>query len=97
MNWVKRLISIAIVLSGAGLGIWFYLDNLTPVTVNLFGNPVEGVQLALWLLIFFSAGTVLGLSVSGVQALRHQMHIQVMRKQFKAMKQKSSARSSTQH
>lgn len=86
------LLSAAIVLSGAGLGVWFYLDNLEPVTVNLFGNPVEGVQLALWLLIFFAAGTMLGLSVSGIQALRHQMHVQVMRKQFKALKQKSSLR-----
>jgi uncharacterized membrane protein YciS (DUF1049 family) len=94
MNWVRKLISVAIVLCGAGLGVWFYLDNLAPVTVNLFGNQIEGVQLALWLLIFFAAGTVLGLSVSGVQALRHQMHIQVMRKQFKAMKQKSSVRTS---
>jgi hypothetical protein len=50
---------------------------------------VEGVQLALWLLIFFAMGTLLGLSVSAVQALRHQMHLQIMRKQLKALKQKS--------
>lgn len=95
MKWVRKLISVAIVLSGAGLGAWFYLDNLAPVTVSLFGSPIEGVQLALWLLIFFAAGATLGLSVSGIQALRHQMHVQVLRKQFKALKQKSSARTST--
>lgn len=95
MSWMKKLLSAAILLFGASLGVWFYLDNLTPVTVTLFGSPIEGVQLALWLLMFFSAGAVLGLSVSGIQALRHQMHVQVMRKQFKALKQKSSARTNS--
>lgn len=74
------------------MGVWFYLDNMTPVTINWFGYPVEGIQLALWLLVFFTAGTLLGLSVSAIQALRHQMHAQIMRKQLKALKQKSSVR-----
>lgn len=92
MNWVRKLFSVMLVLSGAGLGVWFYLENMTPVTVSWFGYSVEGIQLALWLLAFFVAGTLLGLSVSAIQALRHQMHTQIMRKQLKALKQKSSVR-----
>jgi len=92
MKWLYKILSALIVLAGAILGIWFYLDNLSPVTVVWFGNPVEGLQLALWLLIFFVAGTLLGLSVSAIQTLRHQMHVQIMRKQLKALKQKSSVR-----
>lgn len=89
MQWFYKILSIIVLLGGSFLGIWFYLDNMTPVTISWFGNPVEGVQLALWLLIFFAAGTLLGLSVSAVQALRYQMHLQIMRKQLKALKQKS--------
>jgi len=95
MQLLYKIIAIVIVVAGAILGVWFYLDNMSPVTIVWFGNPVEGLQLALWLLIFFVAGTFLGLSVSAVQALRHQMHIQIMRKQLKALKQKSSVRTAT--
>ncbi len=92
MRWVYRILSIVALLAGAGLGAWFYLDNMQPVTVVWFGHAVDNIQLALWLLIFFAAGTLLGLSVSGVQALRHQMHLQMLRRQLKAVKQKSSAK-----
>ncbi len=92
MQWLYRILSALVVIAGAILGVWFYLDNMASVTVIWFGNPIEGVQLALWLLIFFAAGTLLGLSVSAIQALRHQMHVQIMRKQIKAMKQKSAVR-----
>jgi uncharacterized integral membrane protein len=95
MNWIRKIFSVIIVLIGAGLGVWFYLENMTPVTVSWFGHSVEGLQLALWLLVFFTAGTLLGLSVSAVQALRHQMHAQIMRRQLKALKQKSSVRTTT--
>ena len=92
MNWMSKIISAIIVLLGAMLGVWFYLDNMSLVTVTWFGQAVEGIQLALWLLIFFVAGTLLGLTVSGIQALRHQMQLQVLRKQLKAMKQKSTVK-----
>jgi len=93
MRWVYKLIAAGLAVFGAVLGVWFYLDNMQAVTVVWFGRPVENVQLALWLLIFFAAGTALGLSVSALQALRHQMHLQMLRRQLKAMKQKSAVRS----
>lgn len=92
MRWFYRVLSIFVVLAGAALGVWFYLENMQPVTVHWFGNPVENIQLALWLLTFFTVGTLLGLSVSAIQALRHEMHLQVMRKQLKALKQKTSGK-----
>ncbi|MEZ5436647.1 MAG: LapA family protein, partial [Pseudomonadales bacterium] len=63
--------------------------NMETVTVHWFGHPIENVQLALWLLIFFVAGALLGLSVSAVQAMRHQVHVKVLRNQVKATKPKS--------
>lgn len=91
MKLVYRLISLALLIIGAAVGVWFYLENMTPVSVVIFGKSIETLPLALWLLAFFAAGTALGLSVSGVQALRHQMHTQVLRRQIKAMKQKTVA------
>jgi uncharacterized integral membrane protein len=92
MKWLYKILSVLTVLAGAVLGVWFYLDNMEPVTIHLFGKSIEGVQFALWLLVFFIAGTFVGLSVSAVQSMRHRMHLQIMRKQLKAMKQKSSVR-----
>ena len=92
MRWIYKVMAVAFAVLGAVLGVWFYLDNMQPVTVVWFGRPVENVQLALWLLIFFAVGTALGLAVSALQALRHQMHLQVLRRQLKAAKQKSAVR-----
>lgn len=92
MKWFIKIISILAVLAGAAIGLWFYLENMNPVTVNWFGSPVEGIQLALWLLLFFVAGALLGLSVSAVQSLRHQVRVHNLKKQLKVMKQKSSGR-----
>ncbi len=88
MKWVYRILSILVIAVGAFVGVWFYLDNMGTVTVHWFGYAVENVQLALWLLMFFVAGTLLGLSVSAIQALKHQVHVKMMRKQIRAAKQK---------
>jgi len=88
-KWFSRVLSLVVVAAGAVIGVWFYLDNMETVTVHWFGHPIENIQLALWLLIFFVAGALLGLSVSAVQAMRHQVHVKVLRNQVKAAKQKS--------
>ncbi len=92
MRLFYRGLSLFLLLAGAGLGLWFYLDNMAVVTVVWFGFPVSGFPMALWLLAFFVGGTLLGLSVSAVQALRHQMHTQMLRRQLKAVKQKTTSR-----
>lgn len=91
-KWLSKVLSLLLVLAGAFIGVWFYLDNMETVTIHWFGHPIENIQLALWLLIFFAAGAVLGLSVSAVQTMRHKMHLKVLRNQIKAAKQKSVAK-----
>lgn len=91
-KWLSKALSLLLVLAGAFIGVWFYLDNMETVTIHWFGHPIENIQLALWLLIFFAAGAVLGLSVSAVQTMRHKMHLKVLRNQIKAAKQKSVAK-----
>jgi uncharacterized integral membrane protein len=93
MKWVYKILSALIVVVGAVIGVWFYLDNMETVTIHWFGHAIENVQLALWLLIFFVAGTLLGLSVSAVQAMKHQVHLKMLRQQIKALKQKSVTKS----
>ena len=91
-KWFSKVLSLVVLAAGAVIGVWFYLDNMEAVTVHWFGYPIENIQLALWLLIFFAAGAVLGLSVSAVQTMRHKMHLKVLRNQIKAAKQKSVAK-----
>ena len=90
-KWFSKVLSLVVVAAGAVIGVWFYLDNMEAVTVHWFGYPIENIQLALWLLMFFVAGALLGLSVSAVQAMRHQVHVKVLRNQIKAAKQKSGS------
>lgn len=90
-KWFSKALSLAVLAAGAVIGVWFYLDNMEAVTVHWFGYPIENIQLALWLLMFFVAGALLGLSVSAVQAMRHQVHVKVLRNQIKAAKQKSGS------
>ncbi len=92
MRYFNKLLSILVIVVGAALGIWFYLENMDPVIVHFFGHEVGGFQLALWLLVFFVAGVLVGLMVSAVQALRYQVHLQLLRKQLKAARQKSSGK-----
>lgn len=91
MKIVYRLVSLVLLVIGAAIGIWVYLENMQPVPVMIFGKAIGTFPLALWLLSFFVAGTVLGLSLSGVQALRHQMHTRVLRKQIKSVKQNTGS------
>jgi len=90
-KWFYKILSLCVVAVGAFIGVWFYLDNMETVTVHWFGHPIENIQLALWLLIFFVTGALLGLSVSAVQTMRHKMHLKVLRNQIKAAKQKSAS------
>ena len=90
-KWISTVLSLLVILAGAFIGIWFYLDNMEAVTIHWFGYPIENIQLALWLLIFFAAGTLLGLSVSAVHAIRHKMHVKILRNQIKAAKQKAAS------
>ncbi|HRF87795.1 MAG: LapA family protein [Cellvibrionales bacterium] len=90
-KWFSKVLSLVVLAAGAVIGVWFYLDNMEAVTVHWFGYPIENIQLALWLLMFFVAGALLGLSVSAVQAMRHQVHVKVLRNQIKAAKQKSGS------
>ena len=91
-KWLYKALSLCVLAVGTFIGVWFYLDNMETVTVHWFGYSIENIQLALWLLIFFVAGALLGLSVSVLQAMRHNMHLKVLRNQIKAAKQKSAAK-----
>ena len=90
-KWFSKVLSLVVLAAGAVIGVWFYLDNMEAVTVHWFGYPIENIHLALWLLMFFVAGALLGLSVSAVQAMRHHVHVKVLRNQIKAAKQKSGS------
>jgi uncharacterized integral membrane protein len=78
MRWIYRAFSLLLLLAGAGLGVWFYLDNIKTVQLTFFGHAIDNVPLALWLLVFFVTGVVLGLSVSVLQSLRHRVRVQAI-------------------
>lgn len=76
-----RIIAIFILLAGAAFGVLFYLDNLTPTSVSVLGKPIAELQLALWLILFFTSGCVLGWLIASAQALKYRYQLSRLQKQ----------------
>ena len=72
MKLLRNLIYIAVVLAMAAIGALFALQNEAPVPLDVLVYTFEPRSLALWLLIAFALGGVLGLVVSSVLMLRNR-------------------------
>ena len=72
MNVLRKILTVLIVLAMIAVGVLFALQNKEPVPLDLLIYTFEPRSLALWLLIAFALGGVLGLVVSSVLMLRNR-------------------------
>jgi putative membrane protein len=72
MKLLRNLIYIAIVLAMAAIGALFALQNEAPVPLDVLVYTFEPRSLALWLLIAFALGGILGLVMSSILMLRNR-------------------------
>jgi lipopolysaccharide assembly protein A len=70
MKLLRNLLYIAIVVAMAGLGVLFALQNEMPVPLDLLVVTFEPRSLALWLLIAFAMGGILGMLMSSALVVR---------------------------
>lgn len=70
MKLLRNLLYIAIVVAMAGLGVLFALQNEMPVPLDLLVVTFEPRSLALWLLIAFALGGILGMLMSSALVVR---------------------------
>jgi len=93
LRWAKY----ALLLLAFLLGIWFALDNATPVSVQLLGLSLPSLALGVWLLLFGFLGLVLGLGLGYLslmscrrQARRCQRQLELCRKEAAQLRLHSS-------
>ncbi len=70
MKLLRNLLYIALVLAMVAVGVLFALQNEMPVPLDLLVVTFEPRSLALWLLIAFAVGGVLGMAMSSVLMVR---------------------------
>ncbi len=72
MKLLRNLITIALVLATASVGVLFALQNETPVPLDMLVYTFEPRSLALWVLSAFAIGGVLGMILSSGILLRQR-------------------------
>lgn len=70
MKLLRNLLYLALVVAMAAVGVLFALQNEMPVPLDLLVVSFEPRSLALWLLIAFALGGLLGMLMSSALVLR---------------------------
>ena len=70
MKLLKKLITVLVLLAAIAAGVLFALQNKEPIALDLLVYTFEPHSLALWLLLAFALGGLLGLAISGVLIVR---------------------------
>ena len=82
MKFLRKIITILIVLATTGVGVLFALQNKVPVPLDLLVYTFEPKSLALWVLAAFALGGLLGLLISSVIMVRMQASLGSSRRQL---------------
>ena len=72
MKLLRNLLTIALVLAMAAVGVLFALQNEVPVPLDMLVYTFEPRSLALWVLSAFAIGGVLGMLLSSGILLRQR-------------------------
>ncbi|RLA48584.1 MAG: DUF1049 domain-containing protein [Gammaproteobacteria bacterium] len=70
MKFLRKILTIIIVLATIGVGVLFALQNKMPVPLDLLVYTFEPKSLALWVLAAFALGGLLGMLISSVIMIR---------------------------
>jgi len=82
MKFLRKIITILIVLATIGVGVLFALQNKVPVPLDLLVYTFEPKSLALWVLAAFALGGLLGMLISSVIMVRMQASLGSSRRQL---------------
>lgn len=82
MKFLNRLITVVVVLAMLGLGILFALQNKVPVPLDLLVYTFEPKSLALWILLAFALGGLLGMAASSLLIVRTRTTLNATRRRL---------------
>ena len=69
MTWLKRLLLLAVMITGLILGIWFSTENSQLVSVYVMGFSTPEISLGLLVFFVLALGTLLGYLLSVIPNL----------------------------
>lgn len=82
MKFLRRILTLLLVLAAVGVGALFALQNKAPVPLDLLVYTFEPRSLALWLLSALAIGGVLGMLASSAILLRLRASLATTRRQL---------------
>lgn len=72
MKLLRNLLTIALVIGGAAIGVLFALQNEAPVALDVLVYTFEPKSLALWILSAFAIGGLVGMLLSSFILVRQR-------------------------
>ena len=82
MKFLRKLVTVLVVLATLGVGVLFALQNKTPVPVDLVVYTFEPRSLALWILAAFAIGGILGMLACSALLVRQKASLGSARRQL---------------
>ena len=82
MKFMRRLLTVLLVLAAIGVGALFALQNKAPVPLDLLVYTFEPRSLALWILCALAVGGLLGMLASSAILLRLRASLGTSRRQL---------------
>ena len=96
MKFLRKLVTVLVVLATLGVGMLFALQNKTPVPLDLLVYAFEPRSLALWVLSAFAIGGILGMLACSALLFRQRASLGSARRQLaKTRAEMGRAREST--
>ena len=82
MKFLRKLLTVVIILAALALGMLFALQNKTAVPLDLLVYTFEPRSLALWVLSAFAIGGILGMLACSAFMLRQQASLGSAKRQL---------------
>jgi lipopolysaccharide assembly protein A len=82
MKLLRKLLTVFVVLATLVAGVLFALQNKTPVPLDLLVYTFEPQSIALWILVAFALGGLLGMIVSAAILVRTRASLRSCRRQL---------------
>ena len=82
MKLLRNLLTLALVIGAAAVGVLFALQNEVPVALDLLVYTFEPRSLALWVLSAFALGGLVGMLLSSFILVRQRAALGSVRRQL---------------
>tara|TARA_R110002110_G_scaffold415561_2_gene650824 strand:- start:23670 stop:23978 length:309 start_codon:yes stop_codon:yes gene_type:complete len=82
MKLLRNLLTVLLVLATIGVGVLFALQNKTPVPLDMLVYNFAPRSLALWVLLAFGIGGILGMLISSALMVKLRASLASVRRQL---------------